>query len=531
MQLSELLKPNGELSDSNLFPNLTQLKAVKAEARDLSSCKEERVKRGRESIQYFASTYFPHHCPLDFGEHHLDIFEVVQSPETNKLIVRVEPRKSGKSTIMCTIVPAWWLAYQLKWFIVLFGASHHAVLPHFSALQEELDPDSGNELLLDDFPHLRPAVDFKGQFVKWDDHKVVFANEAIVEARSLYGKFRGLKERHRRPDAMIVDDPQDEEDVGTAYRRDKVLTRFRKTLMSLGGENCDIYALGNLMDKDSLLANLLRDPMWNGKLYMAENVKVDKELEEFPIGNTKEDNSALWEAGWPLLKLRDHERKVKTHAYNIEMMNRTRGLGDQVYDSMNFKRFRLSELNLDKSFRVIMFWDPADPKEGRSTSDSDYVCQVVVARKIITWLHEKRKHTIPYYWVIEAWLERGERGAPDAAIANAFSFLRTYAIRDLVYEANTGFGTMLPYLREKAKELDIHLPLRLITQTHNKERRILHAQPVVSDRTFFADHLSHQYFSQWDDFPKPTAHDDGPDATVGCIEYFEKKVGGFAFGG
>ncbi len=89
----------------------------------------------------------------------------------------------------------------------------------------------------------------------------------------------------------------------TQYQRKKASRRFHKTVLNLGGEECDVFVEGNLMHRESLLAELLKNTeVWDGKLYKAENVP-HRPGDQFPVGNTKEDGSPLWPERWPAQRL------------------------------------------------------------------------------------------------------------------------------------------------------------------------------------------------------------------------------------
>ena len=170
---------------------------------------------------------------------------------------------------------------------------------------------------------------------------------------------RGLKENERRPD-VIGDDLQDEDDVSTAFRRQKLMRRFRSTIMPLISREGDLYVEGNLMHDDSVLANLLRDPEWDGKLYRALNTELPNE-EGYPIGNTKTDGEPLWPDGWSkeaLVKkskeaLVKKRRDIKDREFDLEYLNKSRSEEDSLFVTSRFQRFRSSQIDFNRGMRVI----------------------------------------------------------------------------------------------------------------------------------------------------------------------------------
>ncbi len=486
---------------------------------------EQRLRNKRRQAgqdpEKFCQIYLKHHFSEPFGEHHRDLFRLIKQAGTGIHAVRAEPREHGKSTTMLIGAVLYWLAYKKKSFILLIGAGAGAIGPHFLAMQSELDPDTGNQLLLGDFPHLRPAKDFKGQLEKWTDTKIKLASGATVAVATLYSGFRGIKEGATRPDAVILDDPQDEDKVSTAWKRERAVARVRNTILSLGSQFCDYIIEGNLMHKDSIVGTFLRDPTWDAKLYRAYNLPRDQD-EDFPIGNTKEDGSPLWPQVWPRERLEAKQAMIGSRAFDLEFLNRDRPMGEVIYNSAEFKRFQLKPGQSLKGYDVLIYWDPSTGKKpgAKSTgSGLDPAAIVTVASKKIR--SQKYQTPMRFYWVLDAVVERL---SPEEQIDVALARLKRFPATQLCYENVGGFDVLIPFIRRRAKELGVRLPLRPVPQTQNKYQRIANEgmQMIIKTRTFFHDGLPVEYFRQWDGFPDPGVHDDGPDATVGAIERLER---------
>jgi hypothetical protein len=469
----------------------------------------------------FLENYLSHHFRASWGEHHYDLMECVQSEKKDKRIARCEPREHGKSTFMDLGACAWWLATKRKNYIVILGAAGDALWNHYSSLQTELDPEIGNERLLSDFPHLLPLKDFKNQFVSWNDSKSKIRSGAVFEARSSHAKIRGLKEGKWRPDVMIFDDPQDDEDVSTDYRRNQFLYRFQTTLINLIGPGGDIYVIGNLLHNDSFIGTILRDKAWDGKLYRAENLPQDDHDKGWPIGNTKQDGSALWEAAWPLERLHKRKKEIRNRAYAIEFLNRMTAAEEVIYDSALFNYFSVEEQEFDDAYTFVLFWDPSDPKKKRFEEHDPASITVGATKKV-----QMNKDDIGtrYWWIVHNYLKQSPI---EYQVEEFLRCLKTYPVKMAFYEDNGGFGVIRPYLRTRAKELKINIGmLKMVPTTENKIQKIYNMEPTIKKRVFFADHLSTMYLAQWDEFPHGT-HDDGPDSTVSMIEQYERFGRGF----
>ena len=279
----------------------------------------ERVVRSHYSIQYFAETYLPHHLVdettgerVPFGPHHHELFDLVQEGGTDKHILRAEPREHGKSTVMDLIVALWWLATKRKHFVVLVADTSLQAEGQLHSVIEEIEE---NELLLADFPHLVPKLDAKRQYAKWTDREVINRADQVMAAVGAGKSIRGLKRRQYRPDAVIVDDLENDENVETKRQRDKGESWLLKTLLSLGGKGCDYYYLGTILHHDSVLARTTKKegerreagekPVWDEKVYAAED----------------EDGNILWPERWPRERLDAKRRAIGSRAYAQEFLN------------------------------------------------------------------------------------------------------------------------------------------------------------------------------------------------------------------
>src|SRR5262245_17849829 len=227
-----------------------------------------RIDRCANDIEAFARTYFKHHFTAPFCEMHRDIFEMCDgpSPQNGKRVARCAPRKFGKTTIISLVKPLHDIAYQRKHFVLLIGESATTAEGNLATIAAELD---SNELLLKDFPHLSPAKDTKNQFVKWTDRQIVFQNFSTIVARGMGARMRGIKYRERRPDLAVLDDPESPETADTFLKRMRHKRWFGGTFMGLGTTDWDLYVIGNLPHHDCLLADLLKDHTWDGKLFRA----------------------------------------------------------------------------------------------------------------------------------------------------------------------------------------------------------------------------------------------------------------------
>lgn len=272
------------------------------------------------SVRVFAETYLPHHLTdhegnrVPFGEHHAELFDMVEAPAPpdGKREIRAEPREHGKSTVMDLIVILWWLATKRKMFPVLVSDTATQAEGQMQAVIFELEE---NELLREDFPHLRPKLDAKNQFEKWTDTEIHLASGQMVFAAGAGKSLRGTKRHQHRPDAVIVDDLENDENVATKGQRDKLDNWFLRALMSIGTEACDFYIVGTILHYDSLIMRRAKEekaaaefggsPVWNVLIKAAEDA----------------EGNPLWPERWSRERLAAKRREIGSIAYAQEFLN------------------------------------------------------------------------------------------------------------------------------------------------------------------------------------------------------------------
>lgn len=88
-------------------------------------------------------------------------------------------------------------------------------------------------------------------------------------AKGAEQKLRGVKWRGKRPNLVICDDMEEDEQVMNSDRREKLRKWFMNALIPAGSDDCLFRVLGTILHLDSLLNRILEDPMWLTKRYAA----------------------------------------------------------------------------------------------------------------------------------------------------------------------------------------------------------------------------------------------------------------------
>lgn len=476
--------------------------------------KNQRIARCEHDSEEFARTYLKRHFSKPFCEMHRYLFGRIDAPapDGGKRTAIIAPRKFGKTTQINLVLPLQELAYQRKRFVLLIGESSGAAEGNLATITQEIET---NELLLEDFPHLAPATDPKGQFVKWTDRQLVFKNHATIMAKGMGSRMRGIKYRDQRPDLSIVDDPESPETADTFLKRRRHKRWFGGTFLGLGTENWDIFVIGNLPHHDALIAGLVRSKEWDGIMYRAINIPARPD-DRYPIGNTKTDGSALWPEGWSLEALEIYKRQpeVGSLGFAREMMNDPREEEDKPFNPLLFATFKFTP---EHKRTFVVTATAVDPAGGSNPGEykkgiRDWCCIVSAGRT--------RDGFIDVFDV------RMTKLPPENQIDLLLDAYADHRVKRIGVEEVMFKNLYKPSIARAGQKRQLYPTIvTLKAPKANKQTRILGIQPVIMDApqvVRFAEHLFElvpQYFAMFDEFPM--GHDDAPDATEMVIRMLE----------
>lgn len=189
---------------------------------------------------------------------------ILRQQNRKNYYVRAAPRGHGKSQFISFVLPIWCVCYGYKVNILLVSDTNDQAKSFIMAIKSELEE---NELLISDFGELSGA---SGAI--WSQDKIVTKNGIHIFGRGAGQKLRGSKYRNNRPDLVIVDDLENDENVETEGQRRKLYNWFTKALLPVGTPTTDYIYIGTVLHYESLLYNLLNGAnfnIWNRKKYKA----------------------------------------------------------------------------------------------------------------------------------------------------------------------------------------------------------------------------------------------------------------------
>ena len=495
-----------------------------------------RQRLGAIDMEFFGRAYFPHYFSRPSPEFHKELDAIWQqgvlkgqypiTPAKIKEISRMNgtkrvaaaPRGHAKSTT---------LTFKGTMHAIVYGYKHYPIIISDSSEQAEGFLDNirvefeENEFLKEDFGDLTGKV--------WRSNVLITSTTIKVEAIGSGKKIRGRKHRNWRPDLLVLDDIENDENVRTPEQRSKLENWFLKAVSKAGDDYTDIVYIGTLLHYDSLLAKTLKNPGYKAIKYKAvisfskaddlwkkwEDIYTDlsndnheEDAKAYFEANRKEmleGTQVLWEeklSYYDLMVMRVTEGEA---SFNSEEQNEPINPEDCIFNKEWFEFYNDAEIVFNS--KEYYFFGFVDPSLGK-TKHSDFSAIITMA-----------KHKVSgYMYVMDADIERRH---PDKIIADVLEkekwLRRDYGKGYKKFGAETvQFQWFLKEELAKASaKAGLYLPIEEVPQVSDKTMRVQTLQPDVKNHYIKFNKRHKLLLEQMEHFPMG-AHDDGPDALEGC---------------
>lgn len=299
-------------------------------------------------------------APVDTPDFHREVWALCVSPATH--IAIAAPRGHAKSSAVTLAYLLVMLLFRQRDFAVIVSDTWGQSVEFLRDLKAELLENDG---IIKDFETKRALKDAEDDviFQMRDGYKF------RVVARGSEQKVRGLKWNNRRPNLVIGDDLEGDEQVESKLRRDKFFKWFMKALLPCGSDDCLFRVVGTILHFDSALERLMKDKTWVTRRYTAH-----KSFDDF--------SGILWKEKFNEQRLRDiRDRYIgqgEADSYSCEYLNNPIAEGNAY-----FRREDLLPLSdetrkkiTDGKMQLLYYagWDFAISK----TERSDYTVGVVI---------------------------------------------------------------------------------------------------------------------------------------------------------
>jgi predicted phage terminase large subunit-like protein len=516
-----------KLSKKDFLSQLAELAsgmqmAIEAECDGFDTAPEQRQARRLAafgSFRAFAQTYFPHyvkHSPATVHDYLFDRFQEVVDNKIGDHDAVAAPRGHAKSTIITQIGTLWCIVTGRKKYPLIVMDALDQALPMLEAIKAELQ---FNPRLLLDFPEAT------GQGRVWQVGVIVTANDVKVEVFGSGKKIRGRRHGPHRPDLIIGDDLENDENVRSPEQRDKLMSWVTKSLLSLGpaDDSMDVFIIGTILHYDSVLSRLLKNKLWRGVKFRA--------VEQWPA------RMDLWDR-WAELLLNDGEEVAKAYYDKRPEMDVGAKIcwpGGTTFYKLMIKRSRDGKAAFDSEQQnepvsgddapfanCIQFWvnrlsewvfyGACDPSLGKKGASRDPSALLIGGGNRVTGVLD----------VIEAKIAKR---VPDKIIEDIIALQMEYNCLTWVVEAVQFQEFLRTELVKRSAARGIPVPAIAVTPHDDKILRIESIQPHVANGLIRLNPNQFTLITQLTHFPKAD-HDDGPDALQMLWEAWCSRRGG-----
>lgn len=455
--------------------------------------------------EYFVDNYFPHYvrhtARSELHKHLFKRLPQVVASDSGENDAMAAPRGEAKSTLVTQLFTLWCIILGLKHYPVIIMDAIDQAYPMLEAIKAELE---FNPRLKNDFP----AVCGQGRV--WRMGTAVTANNIKVTVAGSGKKLRGLRHGPYRPDLIILDDIENDENVRSQEQRDKLHNWLMKTVMPLGeaGGKTDIVYIGTILHYDSVLSRTLDNPMWTTARFKAvvqwpHNMTLWDQWEELIRNKMLEAAEAFYRqneaemlagaivswAARPLLALMKIRVRDGHDTFDSEYQNDPVSGEDALFvGCINFWVNRLKEW---------VFYGALDPSLGKKNKGRDPSAILVGGFNRFTGILD----------VVEADIRRR---LPNKIIEDVIMYQRQYGCLAWSVESVQFQEFLRTVLIERSAIAGVPVPAMPVIPLDDKALRIESIQPHMANGLIRVSPTHQTLIDQLRHYPKAD-HDDGPD--------------------
>ncbi len=499
---------------------------------DDAACAADPMAFGRRYLShYFTSPSPPFHRQLSKLWQKRVMGGLVPGPDTLEAMLGAPgcrlalaaPRGHAKSTVMSLQNVLHAALYGYKKYILLVSDTESQAAAFLDCIKAELED---NEALLDRFGPQKGKV--------WKSGVILLQNGCRIDAAGSGQKLRGRRHGARRPDLILLDDIENDQEVLSEEGRRKLERWYFGAVSRAGDSYTHIVCVGTVLHHDSLLAHLLENPAYRAFRWQA--------VERF-------SPSPLWDTWRKLYTDLSDDRRDRTalrffRAHRKEMLAGTRVLWPRKHSYYELMCMLVSEgegaffremqnqpvdpaaclfprawlrfydregMDFTRDFR---FYGYCDPSLGKS-AHSDFSAIITLARHRKTGL----------IYVLDADLERRH---PDRIIQDVLEkarwLRREYGGQYAAFGAETNqFQWFLKErLAAESAAQGVYLPLTEVRAATDKVLRIQSLQPDIRNGYLLFCRDQTELLRQLEQFPLGR-YDDGPDALEGAVRLCKQE--------
>lgn len=423
------------------------------------------------------------------------------------------PRGHAKSTNFTFKDTLHSIVYEYKHYPIILSDSSDQAEGFLTDIKTELEE---NKNIIEDFGNLKGKV--------WKTGVILTSTDIKVEAIGSGKKIRGRRHRNWRPDLLVLDDIENDENVNTPEQRKKLENWFYKAVSKAGDTYTDIVYIGTILHYDSLLSKVLKNPEYHSVKYRGvisfsdnhslwgaweaiyrdlENELRQEDAREFFEANKEEmleGTEVLWEAKLSYYDLMIIKISEGDSSFNSEIQNDPIDPDSCTFNEEWFDFY--DETSIDFKDSRFIFVGANDPSLGKNKK-SDTSSIIIIAKDTASG----------YMYVLEASIEKRK---PDAIIDDAIETSKRLK-RDFkkpLFKFGVETVQFQHFFKDvmvkKSAEAGEYLPIEEINSVLNKNMRIESLQPFVKNKYLKFNPRHKTLLQQLKEYPMGK-NDDGPD--------------------
>ncbi|OOF41694.1 hypothetical protein BKK49_04565 [Rodentibacter rarus] len=455
---------------------------------------------------FFVSNYFPHYVRSSSrSQLHDYLFAelptVLQSRQSVNMATAA-PRGEAKSTLVSQLFSLYCLVTKQKNYVLIVMDSINQAYPMLESIKVELE---FNQRLRIDFPEIA------GQGRVWQATTILTKANQKVEIAGSGKKLRGLRHGAYRPDLVVLDDIENDEQVRSPEQRDKLHNWLKKTVLPLGaaGDKLDVVYIGTILHYDSVLNRTLASKAWKTAKFKAlikqpDDMALWDKWEDFYLNEGEAVADAFYQANKAAM---DKGAEVSWAARPILTLMKIRARdGHATFDS----EYQNDPLSSDDAMfaNSLVYWTELpedliyfgalDPSMGKAGASRD-------PSAILVGGYQRSTGKL---YVVEAQVKKR---LPDLIIEDVIRLQRQYRCQRWFVETVQFQEFLKDELVKRSAQRGCPVPATATKPNTDKMLRIESLQPHMANGLILLHASQATLIAQLRHFPKAD-HDDGPDA-------------------
>lgn len=264
----------------------------------------------------------------------------------------VAPRDHAKSTGLTFDYILAEVLFRSSDYVILIGSTEDKAAEQLSNISDELH---NNEDLRVEFGIKGFDVDGKTEIIVELEDGWKFR----ILARGAEQKIRGAMWKGKRPNLIVCDDMEDDEQVESKDRRAKFRRWFFRAAKQALSRSGKIRVHGTILHEDSLLSRLRKNSQWSF-LYF----KAHRAFDDF--------SGILWPERWNEADLRAKQQEFiddgDAAGYSQEFLNDPQDNAESYLKADNF--IPMSDADFDRPMKIMAGWDFAVSREDMANRTS-----------------------------------------------------------------------------------------------------------------------------------------------------------------